>query len=389
MKQIFLHEPYFHSDEIKNLKKCIKSGWVSTGGKFVKDFEKKISNFTNTKYSVALNSGTSSLDLSLKALKPDIDDEVIVPTITFIAPVNSIIYNLCKPIFMDVDNYGNLDVNKVIEFLKNQTVKKKNYSINKKTKKRIRAIIIIHVFGNVADVIKLKSICKIKNISIIEDASESLGSYYKVKNKLLHSGSIGDVGCISYNANKIITTGSGGSIITNSKSISRQIDYLATQAKNDPIKFIHNEIGYNMKLNNLSASIGISQMKSISKILKKKKKIFNYYKNKINLLNSFEILDPPSYSISNYWIVLLKIKNKKMSKDHIFKKFFEKDIQVRPVWYPNHLQKKMIKFQRYKLENYKNFFKNIICLPSGYNLNTKALDRVIRVLNQLDKNEKS
>ena len=177
MKTIQLHEPYFFSDELKSLNSCVKSGWVSTGGQYVKQLENQISKFTKSKYSIALNSGTSALDLSLKAIDIEKDNEIIVPTITFIAPVNVILYNNAKPIFMDVDEFGNLDVKKVEDFLNNETEFKNNYTINKKTKNKIKAIIIVHVFGNVASVKRLKSICKKKNIRIIEDASESLGTF--------------------------------------------------------------------------------------------------------------------------------------------------------------------------------------------------------------------
>ena len=382
MKTIQLHEPYFFSDELKSLNSCVKSGWVSTGGQYVKQLENQISKFTKSKYSIALNSGTSALDLSLKAIDIEKDNEIIVPTITFIAPVNVILYNNAKPIFMDVDEFGNLDVKKVEDFLNNETEFKNNYTINKKTKNKIRAIIIVHVFGNVASVKKLKSICKKKNIRIIEDASESLGTFFRSSTIKKHSGTFGDIGCISFNANKIITTGAGGAVITDSRIIYKKIQHISTQAKKDAIKFIHDEIGYNMKLNNISASIGVSQFKVIKQILKRKKEINKYYKKNINKLNNFKIMSPPIYSISNFWINLLKIQHDKPKKfkEFVINKFFDEGIQVRPVWYPNHLQKKMVKFQRYKLEKFQDYFDQTICLPSGYNLKNSEMNKIIKIL---------
>tara|TARA_Y100000590_G_scaffold469250_1_gene655801 strand:+ start:463 stop:1656 length:1194 start_codon:yes stop_codon:yes gene_type:complete len=391
VKKIFLHEPHFLGKEISYVKSCIKSGWVSTSGKFVQEFEKKISNFTKSKFSIALNSGTSALDLCLKSIFVKPGDEILIPTITFIAPVNSILYNGCKPIFMDCDNLGNIDLEKVLDFIENETIKKKNYTINKKTKKKIKAIIIVHVFGNTVKLNKIKKICKTQNIKIIEDASESFGSYVKIANKnLKHTGTLGDMGCFSFNANKIITTGAGGAVITGSKKIHKTISYLSTQAKDDPINFIHNEVGYNMKLNNLSASVGLAQIQTFSKITKRKKYIHDYYKKK--LLNSkyFKILSPPKNSKCNFWINLLSIKNTQSIKtrDFVINKFFKNKIQVRPVWFPNHLQKKMKNFQRFKLFNYNNFLQSTICLPSGHNLDNKSLDRVINVINLLEKDKK-
>lgn len=385
MKNIFLHEPYFFSDELKNLSKCIKSGWVSTGGQYVQEFENQITKFTKSKYSVALNSGTSALDLSLKAINVKSGDEIIVPTITFIAPINAILYNNAKPIFMDTDDYGNLDIGKIKNFLTKETEFKKNFTINKRTKKKIKAIIIVHVFGNVAEVNKLISICKKKNIKIIEDASESLGSFFLSPNMKKHSGTFGDIGCFSFNANKIITTGAGGAIVTNSKKIFKKVQHISTQAKKDAIKFIHDEVGYNMKLNNISASIGVSQFKVFKKVLKKKKDIHNYYKNKINKLKNFQLISPLNHSKSNHWINLLKINhnNPKKFKEHVINEFFSEGVQVRPIWYPNHLQKKMLIYQRYNLKKYRNYFNTTICLPSGYNLKKFEIDKVINILNRI------
>lgn len=384
MKNILLHEPFFFSDELKNLSNCINSGWVSTGGQYVRKLELQISKFTKSKYSVALNSGTSALDLSLKAINIENGDEVIVPTITFIAPVNSILYNNAKPIFMDVDEYGNIDVEKVESFLFKETRFNGKYTINKKTKKKIRAIIVVHVFGNVSSFKKLIKLCKKKNIKIIEDASESMGSFLALSSSSIkqHTGTLGDIGCFSFNANKIITTGAGGAIITNSKKVYEKIQHISTQAKKDAIKFIHDEVGYNMKLNNISASIGVSQFKVINKILQKKKKIHQFYKKNINKLNNFKVISPPSYSKSNFWINLLKIKHNKSKefKEFVINKFFDEGIQVRPVWYPNHLQEKMVKFQRYNLKNFQDYFDQTICLPSGYNLKNYEMNKVIKIL---------
>ena len=385
MSNILLHEPYFFSDEIKNISNCIKTGWVSTGGNFVKRFEDNLTNYTKSNYSVALNSGTTALDLSLKAILVKPYDEIIVPTITFISPINVVLYNNCKPIFMDCDSFGNIDISKVKNFILKNTVFKNGKSINKKTKRKVSAIIIVHVFGNVVDFRDIISLCKKRNIKIIEDASESLGSFLSVRGKKKHSGTIGDIGCISFNANKILTTGAGGAIITNNLNYFKKISYLSTQAKDDPVRFIHGDVGYNSKLNNISASVGVAQFKTFNRILLKKKKIHNYYLKRINSLKNFKILENSSYSVSNNWLNLLKLKNSnKRYLEKILKVFFENKIQVRPVWHPNHLQKKMKKFEKYILKEFKNYHASTICLPSGYNLRKKDLDKVIQVIAKID-----
>ncbi len=388
MSNILLHEPYFCSDEIKNVSNCIKTGWVSTSGNFVKKLEDNLINYTKSKYSVALNSGTTALDLSLKAILVKPYDEIIVPTITFISPINVVLYNNCNPIFMDNDPFGNIDISKVKNFILKNTVFKNGKSINKKTKRKVSAIIIVHVFGNVVDFREIISLCKKRNIKIIEDASESLGSFLSIGGQKKHSGTIGDIGCISFNANKILTTGAGGAIITNNLNYFKKISYLSTQAKDDPVRFIHGDVGYNAKLNNISASVGVSQFKIFNRILLKKKKIHDYYLKAINSLKNFKILENPKYSVSNNWLNLLKLKNSnKRHLEKILKVFFDNKIQVRPVWHPNHLQKKMKKFERYKLNEYENYHKSTICLPSGYNLSYKNLDKVVRIVTLIDKNE--
>ena len=266
---IDLHSPYIHKNAINYFKKCVKSGWVSTGGKFVSLFEKKISKFTGAKYAVACNSGTSALHISLKLAGINSGDEIIVPTITFVASINAVLYNSCSPIFMDCDNFFNIDVKKTIKFLSDNTIKKKNYTYNKKTQKKISAIIITHVWGNAVDIDDLLKECKKRNIKIIEDASESLGTRYK-KNKK-HTGTLGLFGILSFNANKIITTGSGGMILTNNYNLAKLAKYYTTQAKDNPIYFVHNNIGYNYRMSNISAALGLSQIKQINFFLKKKK----------------------------------------------------------------------------------------------------------------------
>ena len=178
-KFLALSEPYFDKDEIKNVTKVIKSSWVSTAGKEIGVFENLLSKYTNSKYAIACVNGTSALHISLKLAGVKKNDEIIIPTLTFVAPVNAIIYNNASPIFMDSDEFYNIDAKKTIEFIENNTVFKKGYSYNIRTKQRISAIIIVHVWGNAVDLNELIKVCEKANIKIIEDASESLGSFYK------------------------------------------------------------------------------------------------------------------------------------------------------------------------------------------------------------------
>ena len=278
MKKLSLHEPHLNSTDQSFLNKAFKSTWISGAGKYVDLLEKKIMSYTSAKYAVACNSGSAGIFLSLKTLGIVNEDEVIVPTITFIATINSVIQNNASPIFMDCDKNFNIDIDKLIKFLDEETFSRKGFTYNKKTKKKIFAIIVVHCFGFPVELEKILKICKKKKIFIIEDAAESLGSKFKK----LHTGVVGDMGIISFNGNKIITGGGGGIVLSNNKKRINKIKYLINQAKDDPVKFIHNESGFNLRINNLQSAIIYSQLIRIKDILKKKIIIHNTYKKYLN-----------------------------------------------------------------------------------------------------------
>ncbi len=379
-----LHEPIFDKKDFTSLKKCFETGWISSGGNFEEKFENLLKKKINAKYISAVINCTSALQISLKLAGVKRNHEVLVPTITFISTINAILYNNADPLFMDVDNYFNLDENKTIEFLNNETFFKNGRSYNKKTNKIISAVIVVHTFGNAAKIDKLYSLCKKKKIQLIEDAAESLGVQYKKgKFKYKFTGNIGLIGCISFNGNKIITSGGGGAIITSNKKIIKKFKHLINQSKVDTINFIHDQIGYNMRISNLHASIGFSQLKKLEKFILKKKKIHEFYIKKINKINGLKILPVPDYCKSNYWLNILEFDPKiyKLNKTQIIKKFKKNNINVRSVWYPNHLQKPFKKFNSFKIEKALKKVNNSICLPSSVNLSKNVLNQIYRLLN--------
>ena len=217
--------PHLFDDEKKLVNQCLKSNWISSSGSLINKFENQIAKYTKSKFATACSSGTAALHLAMKVCDIKINDEVIVPSLTFIATINSIIYVGANPFFVDCDDYFNIDTVKLIYFLNTNTYKKNGFTYNKITKKRIAAILPVHVWGNAADLRKLYKLCKNKNIKIIEDATEALGTFYKKSLTNKHVGTIGDVGCISFNGNKIITTGGGGMLITNKKNFYKKSQY--------------------------------------------------------------------------------------------------------------------------------------------------------------------
>ena len=379
---ISLHEPLFVGNEQKYVKNCLDKGWISSAGKYVDIFEKKIAKYTGAKYGIACINGTSALQISLKLVGVKKGDEVIVPSMTFIAPVNAINYNNAKPIFMDCDKYYTIDIDKTIDFLnkKTTTIKKKingkdiTITVNRKTGNHITAMIIVHVFGNAVRMERLVDLCKKKNIALVEDAAESIGTFYKLgRYKKKHTGTIGIIGCLSFNGNKIMTTGGGGMILTGNRKIAKRAKYLTNQAKDDPVYSVHNEVGYNFRLPSILAALGVAQLESLSKYIKKKKIIHKRYKKKINKIKYLSISNTPYYASCNYWLNILEI-NKNLTKEKISKviKYFSRNnIEVKPLWYPNHLQKKYKNSQAYRLDNTNSIYKNRLCLPSSSQLTLK------------------
>jgi len=381
--KIKLSEPFFDKTENKILKKCIDTKWISSSGPLTKIFETKIAKYLKTKHVLGIINCTSALQLSIKLLKPNYQDEIIVPSITFVATVNAIIYNNCNPIFVDCDDKFLIDTEKVLKYFKEKTFIKNGKCFNKKTKKRIIAIILVHTFGNLVDLNStfLKE-CKKRNIKVIEDSAESLGSHYINRLSRKHSGTLGDLGCLSFNGNKIITSGGGGAIIFKDLKLFKKANYLASQAKDNSTYFIHNDVGYNFKISNLHSAIGVAQFKKIKLILKKKEKIHTLYKNEINKLKGLKIIEKPDYCKSNYWLNVLIIDEKKygLSRDSIIKLFKSRKIETRSVWFPNHLQKPFKKFENYKLSNSFKMFKNSLCLPSSFSLSFKKQNTIIGLL---------
>ena len=379
-KTIYLYPPKIQKSFLSYIKKCIKNSMVSTAGDMVVKFEDMISKYTRSKHAVAFNSGTSALEIAIKAVGIEPNTEILVPTLTFVATINSVVNNNCIPIFMDCDDYYNLDVDKVKKFLLKNTYRKKNQCINKISHKRISAVVITHVWGNAANVNKLKKICKVNQIKIIEDASESLGTFYN-DNKNKHTGTVGDVGVISFNANKIITTGGGGMLLTNSKKIALKAKHLSTQAKKDSVFFIHDDVGNNSRMTNISAALGISQFKNLKKIISQKTKIRTQYKKKLKDISDITLAETPSYSKNNNWMNVIKSK-KKIQLKKMVKNFYKNKIQVRPVWKLNHLQKPFKSYQKFNITKAKYLYERSLCLPSFPHLSEKEISLIVDVFNE-------
>jgi len=379
-----LSVPNISGNEWQYVKECLDTDWVSTVGKYVDLFEQKIAEYTGAKYAVACVNGTSALQVSLRLAGVLPGDEVIVPTLTFIAPVNAVAYNGASPIFMDVDRYYNLDMEKTIDFIQTETMFKDGATYNKKSNKRISAIVPVHMWGNAVWLDELVALCLERNIAVVEDACESLGSFYKKgKYEGKHTGSIGKLGCLSFNGNKIITTGGGGMILTEDDELADKARYLTTQAKDDPVRYIHNEIGYNFRLTNIQAALGVAQLEQLPGFLKRKKVIFQQYQTTLSDVDGLTIADVPGYAENNRWMILLQIDKKTYGEDkeELMQRLDANNIQTRPAWAPIHMQKPYRNCQTYRIDRAEELVLISLCLPSSTNLSDKNLNKVIAHLN--------
>ena len=384
--RIELSEPFIAGNEWKYVKECLDTGWVSSAGKYVDLFEQKIAEYTGAKFAVSCVNGTSALQVSLRLAGVQPDDEVIVPTLTFIAPVNAISYNGATPLFVDADEYYNIDVEKTIDFIKNETEFTDNGSpitVNLKTGKRISAIVPVHVWGNAAQLDALVPLCEERNIVVVEDASESLGTFYTSgKYQRRHTGTIGQLGCLSFNGNKIITTGGGGVILTDDEKLAEKARYLTTQAKDNSVTYIHNKIGYNFRLTNIQAALGVAQLEQLPGFLERKREIYFQYQAALNGQDGLTIADVPDYADNNHWMNLLYINSKTFYKniEQIMEQLRKNGIQTRPVWNLNHLQNPFINFQNYTINKAKELLAKSLCLPSSTNLNNQNLKDITNLL---------
>lgn len=385
---INLSVPNLSMDILDNLKECLESGWVSTGGRFIPEFETKVKNYMKTKFAAGVQSGTAGLHMSLQVLGVQRDEEVFVPTLTFIAAVNPTTYLGASPIFIDCDDSLCMDPLKLEKFCSEECDFKEGVLVNKKTNKKIRALVIVHVFGNMADMEKIMDIAKKYNLKVLEDATEALGTYYtEGKYKGKYAGTIGDIGVLSFNANKIITTGGGGMVVGDNEELVEKVRFLSSQAKKDTLYFIHDEIGYNYRMLNLQAALGTSQIDQLESFIETKIKNYKIYKEELEKIEGLEILPFVEGIRANHWFYSLKIDKEKygIGRDELLQKLVDAGIQTRPIWGLIHQQKPYSTCQSYEIEKALYYYDRILNLPCSSNLTEKEVYQVIEKIKEFKK----
>ncbi|GAU77778.1 LegC family aminotransferase [Fusibacter sp. 3D3] len=383
-----LSVPNLKGKELEYVSNAVKTEWVSTGGPYVNQFEEKIAEYLYVKGAVSCQNGTAGIHTALLVLKVNRGDEVIVPTLTFIAAVNPVNYIGAEPVFMDCDDSLCMDPRKLYKFCTEECDFVEGHLLNKLTSKIIKAIIVVHVFGNMANMEEITKIAKEFNLAIIEDATEAIGTYYtegKFKGK--YAGTIGDVGVFSFNGNKIITTGGGGMIVSNDEYILDHSKHLTTQAKSDELFYTHDEVGYNYRMTNLQAALGLAQLEQLEKFIEIKLSNYDKYKHALTNVAGLIMIDFVKVARSNKWFYSLIIDDKEygIGRDDLIVKLNEKGIQSRPIWGLIHQQMPYKDKQSYKIEKASYYIEKVLNIPCSTNLSEADVDYVISIIKSLKK----
>lgn len=358
---VSLHEPTFNEKELEYVSDCVKTGWVSSVGKYVTRFEEDLAKLTGVKRAVAVVNGTAALHIALKAAGVKPNDEVLIPALTFVATANAVSYIRAIPHFVDVSrNSLGLDPKKLDHHLEKISTKQNGELINKETGRTIRAVVPMHTFGHPVEIDELQAICDKYGLVLIEDAAESLGSYYKGK----HTGGFGKVNAMSFNGNKIATTGGGGAILTNDDVLADYAKHITTTAKvPHRWEYVHDEIAYNYRMPNINAALGCAQLEKVPTFIDQKRNLTNFYDRLLKDIDGVQLFKEPLYAKSNYWLQTLII-DKSLDRDELLAYLNDNGVMSRPIWQPMHYLKQFADCPRDNLAIIEELNKRIINLPS-------------------------
>ena len=363
MQRLFLSAPHMSGKELEYIKKVFDSNYIAPLGEYVDKFEKSIINYTGTKAALAVSSGTAAIHLALRVLNIGEGDDVLASTFTFIGSVAPILYQGANPIFIDSDmNSWNLSPKLLEDYLKSCT-------------KKPKALIVTHLYGQIADIESIAKICKKYNIYLIEDAAESLGA--TLNNK--HSGTFGDFGIFSFNGNKILTTSGGGMLISDNKEWIEKAKFYSTQAKEAYLHYEHKEYGYNYRMSNVLAAIGVAQMEVIEDRIARKREIFNIYKEGLNS-SKIEFMPELPNSRGNRWLTTILLD--KIDPNIIIKALEEINAESRPLWKPMHKQQLFKNCDSVLNGTSEEMFKRGLCLPCSTSASNSNYKKVIEVINK-------
>ncbi len=373
-----LSVPNFCGNEKKYVDDALDGAWVSTSGARVNDFEACIASYVNVPAVTACSSGSTALHLSAIVGGVQRGDEVIVPALTFIASVNPTTrYVGAEPVFIGCDETATMDADAVEDFCANHCTMKDGKLYNNKTGAHVSALVMVHVFGNLADVPRFQEIAKKYNLLLIEDAAEALGSKY-TEGPLAgqFAGTFGDIGVFSFNGNKVITTGTGGIFLSKRPEWVARAKHLSTQSKVDVLHFVHDEVGYNYRMTNIDACLGLAQMELLEGFIEHKIERYEQYRSALDGVKGFSILPFRDGTRSNHWFYSLLLPDR-LDRDDVIARLQDQKIQTRPVW---SLIPEQCDYQRneaYHLQQAEEFRRRIVNIPCSTNLTKEDCDRVI------------
>ena len=381
-KFIPLSVPNLKGRELEYVTHAVETEWVSTAGPYVSDFEKTVAEYVGTPGAVACQSGTAGLHIALQLCGVTREDLVLVPTLTFIAAVNPVKYIGAEPMFMDCDDSLCMDPLKLASFCAEECEMRDGALFHLKSGRRVPAMVVVHVFGNMADMESILAIAEQYHLKVVEDATEAIGTKYtagKLAGK--YAGTMGTIGVYSFNGNKIITTGGGGMIVSQSEELLRAAKHLTTQAKADEANFIHDEIGYNYRLTNLQAALGIAQMEQLEGFIETKIRNYELYKEQLSDVPGLSILPFREGIRSNHWFYSLVCEAPfPFNPAELIDKLKSFSIQTRPIWGLIHEQKPYEGSWTYKIEKAKYYWLRVVNLPCSTSLTSEDVKRVSSII---------
>ena len=376
-----LSVPEICGNEWAYVKECLDTGWVSSVGSYVERFEADMARATGTRFAVATVNGTAALHTALLVAGVAPDDEVLVSTLTFIAPANAIRYVGAWPVFIDADAAtAQMDPARVEEFLERRCTWSAGRLVNRETGRRVKAVIPVHVLGHPVDMDPILTLARARGLKVIEDATESLGATYRER----RVGQLADVACFSFNGNKIITTGGGGMIVTDDEALAKKARYLTTQAKDDAVEFVHNEIGYNYRLTNVLAAIGVAQLERLAEYVERKRRIAARYSEACAGIPGLTLLGEAPWARATSWMATARVDEKAFGVDSraLLRALEERRIQTRPLWQPMHLSPAHAGSPRCGGEVAEALNRECLTLPCSVGMTEPDQGRVIEALRQ-------
>ena len=379
--------PNFEGNERKYVDDALDQGWVSTGGAYITKLEEKLADFLNVEKTAAVQSGTSALHLSLIACGVQPGDMVIVPTLTFIAAVNPVRYQFAEPVFMDCDDSLCMDPQKLRRFCESECVTENGQLKHKSTGKTVKAVVVVHVFGNMADMESIMDIAQEFHLKVIEDATEALGTQYtngRYSGKF--AGTIGDFGAYSFNGNKIITTGGGGAVTAKDPAEVEHLKYLSTQAKDDPHFYVHNEIGYNYRMTNLQAALGVAQMEELPEFIHRKQENYRFYQQLLQGFPNVILFSFREGTSSNKWFYSLKLNMEKLQTKKmgdVITMLQECGVQTRAIWGLIHEQLPYQNAIAYEMEKAPYYSQCILNIPSSTQITADDIRFVVEKVKEI------